>query len=108
VPELPPARGSAWHLGVLVDVRDVAAAFAAALACPDPGHVRLLLCAEEIASDRPTAQVVADYLPDVPWRDAAPAAGSRTALADSSAARAVLGWRTRYEWRGRGTPESTN
>jgi nucleoside-diphosphate-sugar epimerase len=96
--ELPPARGKAWHLGVVVDVRDVAAAFVAAVSCPDPGHVRLLLCADEIASDRPTLEVVAEHLPDVPWRDGPPPAGSRVALADSSAARAVLGWRPRYGW----------
>jgi nucleoside-diphosphate-sugar epimerase len=102
LPELPPARGSAWHLGVVVDVRDVAAAFAAALTCPDPGHVRLLLCADEIASDRPTAQVAAEHVPHVPWRDGAPAADSRAALVDSGAARAVLGWKPRYGWPDRG------
>lgn len=101
-PELPPARGAAWHLGVVVDVRDVADAFADALACPDPGHVRLLLCADEIAADRTTAQVVRDRLPRVPWRGPRPPEGSRAALADSGAARAVLGWAPRYGWRDRG------
>lgn len=102
LPELPPARGRAWHLGVVVDVRDVAAAFLAALDCPDPGHARLLLCADEIASDRPTAEVVAGHLPGVPWRDGPPAADSRAALADSSRAWAVLGWKPRYGWADRG------
>ena len=102
VEELPTARGAAWHLGVVVDVRDVASAFAAALDCPDPGHVRLLLCADEIASDRPTLDVVAEQLPAVPWRTGRPAAGSRIALADNSAAKAVLGWSPRYGWPDRG------
>lgn len=100
--ELPPAPGAAWHLGVVVDVRDVAAAFAAALTCPDPGHVRLLLCADEIASDRPTAQVVREHLPHVPWTTGEPAADSSTALVDTSAAKAVLGWTPEHGWPDRG------
>lgn len=100
--ELPPARGAAWHLGVVVDVRDVAAAFAAALRCPDPGHVRLLLCADEIAADRPTLEVVGEHLPAVSWRAGPPAIDSRAALVDSSRARAVLGWAPRFGWRDRG------
>ncbi|HEY4278055.1 MAG TPA: NAD-dependent epimerase/dehydratase family protein, partial [Conexibacter sp.] len=99
--ELPPAPGAAWHLGVIVDVRDVAAAFAAALDCPDPGHARLLLCADEIAADRPTAELVLEQLPQVPWRDGPPAPGSHAALVDCSAAHDVLAWRPRYEWRDR-------
>lgn len=102
VDELPPARGAAWHLGVVVDVRDVASAFAAALVCPDPGHVRLLLCADEIAAGRPTLDVVREHLPAVPWRASRPAADSRAALVDSSAARATLGWAPRFGWRDRG------
>lgn len=101
-PELPPARGAAWHLGVVVDVRDVATAFLAALACPDQGHVRLLLCADEIAADRPTAELLREHLPTVPWRGDPLDALSRVALADSTAARRVLGWRPRYGWRDRG------
>lgn len=101
VDELPPARGSAWHLGVVVDVRDVATAFAAALTCPDPGHVRLLLCADEIAADRPAPEVAAEHLPSVPWRRV-PVPGSQIALVDASAAKAVLGWAPRFGWRDRG------
>jgi nucleoside-diphosphate-sugar epimerase len=101
-PELPPARGAAWHLGVVVDVRDVASAFVAALTCPDPGHARLLLCADEIAADRPTLDVVRTHLPDVPWRDGEPAADSFASLVDASAAKAVLGWTPRYGWADRG------
>jgi nucleoside-diphosphate-sugar epimerase len=102
VPELPPARGAAWHLGVVVDVRDVAAAFVDALGCPDPGHVRLLLCADEIASDRPTAQVLRERLPGVPWRGEPLSPDDRTALVDAGAAKEVLGWKPRYGWTDRG------
>lgn len=100
--ELPPDRGAAWHLGVVVDVRDVAAAFSGALTCPDPGHVRLLLCADEIASDRPTIEVVREHLPHVSWPNGEPAGDSFAALVDTSAARAVLGWTPKYGWSDRG------
>lgn len=99
--EMGPARGTAWHLAVFVDVRDVADAFALAVACPPPpdGHARLLLCGEDVASDRPAAELVAEHVPDVPWRDGVPPPpGTRTALADCSAARRLLGWSPRYRW----------
>ena len=101
VPEMGPARGRAWHLGVFVDVRDVADAFARAVTCPPPpgGHARLLLCGPDVASDRDVHALVAAHLPDVPWRDGAPPPpGSRAALADCAAARRVLGWTPRYRW----------
>jgi nucleoside-diphosphate-sugar epimerase len=97
--ELPPARGPEWHLGVFVDVADVAEAVLAALRCPDPGHIRALLCADEIAARRPTAELVAEHLPQARWRDGAPyPAGSRRALVDTAVARDVLGWRPRRGW----------
>jgi nucleoside-diphosphate-sugar epimerase len=82
-----------------VDVRDVADAFAAALACPDPGHVRLLLCADDIADDHATFQVTREHIPDVPWREGEPPADSFRALVDTGLARSVLGWRPKYSWR---------
>jgi nucleoside-diphosphate-sugar epimerase len=97
--ELPEARSGGWHLGVFVDNDDVADAFMLALTCPDPGHVRLLLCADEIASRHPTAELAAERLPGVPWRDGAPpAADSRVALVDCSAAKRVLGWTPKRGW----------
>jgi nucleoside-diphosphate-sugar epimerase len=63
--------------------------------------VRLLLCADEIASARPTAELVAERLPGVPWRDGVPyPAGTRAALVDCTAARQVLGWAPRRGWGG--------
>lgn len=102
--ELGPARGTSWHCGVIVDVRDVADAFSLAVSCPSPagGHARLLLCADDVASDRPAVELVAEHLPDVPWRDGAPPpADSRAALADCTAAKQLLGWAPRYRWDGR-------
>jgi nucleoside-diphosphate-sugar epimerase len=98
--ELPPGRGRSWHLGVFVDVGDVAEAVAAAVVCPDPGHVRALLCADEIGALRPSVELVAQHLPSAPWRDGAPyPSDSRRALVDCSVARRVLGWRPKRGWR---------
>ncbi len=83
---------------MIVDVRDVADAFSLAVTCPTPsgGHARLLLCADDVASDRPAAELVAEHLPEVPWRDGvAPAPDSRAALADCTAAKQLLGWAPR-------------
>jgi nucleoside-diphosphate-sugar epimerase len=97
--ELPPGRGRSWHLGVFVDLEDVVDAVEAALVRPEHGHVRALLCAEEIAARRPTVELVDEYIPTVPWRDGRPyAQDSRRALVDCAVARAVLGWRPRREW----------
>lgn len=98
--ELPPGRGASWHLGVFVDVGDVADAVAAALRCPDPGHVRALLCAEEVGALRPSVELVAEHLAAARWRDGAPyPADSRRALVDCTVAREALGWRPRRGWR---------
>ncbi|HEX6458248.1 MAG TPA: NAD(P)-dependent oxidoreductase [Thermoleophilaceae bacterium] len=98
VSELPPPdTAAAWHLGVFVDVHDVAAAMVASIECPDPGHARLLLCADDIASERPSAELAAEHLPNVPWRDGSPAEG-RAALIDCSAAKELLGWKPTHGW----------
>ncbi|MBB4661728.1 NAD-dependent epimerase/dehydratase family protein [Conexibacter arvalis] len=97
-PELPPVPGMRWHLGVWVDVDDVARAAVAAVDCPDPGHARLLLCADEIAAERPTAELVAEHLPDVPWVGPPLEPGSRRALVDCTPARELLGWEPRVRW----------
>lgn len=100
IEEMPPGRGASWHLGVFVDVGDVADAVALSLECESPGHVRALLCADEVASPRPSAELAAEHLPEVPWRDGAPfAPDSRRALVDTSVAREVLGWTPRVGWR---------
>lgn len=89
-----------WEYGAFCDVRDVAAAAVLALTCPDPGHVTLLLCADDIASDTPSRIMAAKVHPNVPWRggpeyDANPF----KALVDTSRAKQVLGWQPQYGWR---------
>jgi nucleoside-diphosphate-sugar epimerase len=97
--ELPPGRGRRWHLGVFVDLDDVTEAVAAALVRPERGHVRALLCAEEIAARRPTVELVSENLPAAKWRDGQPyPAFSRRALVDCSVASQELGWRPARGW----------
>ncbi|MEX1021351.1 MAG: NAD(P)-dependent oxidoreductase [Litorilinea sp.] len=89
-----------WEYGAFCDVRDVAAAAVLGLTCPDPGHVRILLCADEIASEMPSREIAAKVHPDVPWRggpefDANP----YTALVSTRLAKEVLGWQPRHSWR---------
>jgi nucleoside-diphosphate-sugar epimerase len=100
-PEWTPARGP-WHLGVHIDVRDVASATLAAVECGARGHERLLLCANDIAARRPTLELLAGILPNVPWRGG-PAYRSDPyrSLIDTSRAQRVLGWQPRHGWPGR-------
>jgi nucleoside-diphosphate-sugar epimerase len=92
-----------WEYGAFVDVRDVATAVDLALKVPLTGHHRAMLCATDIAATMPSLDMAARLAPGVavkdpvryrtdPWR----------ALADCSAAEAVLGWRPRYRWSGHG------
>lgn len=91
--------GGHWHLGVHIDVRDVAAACAAALNCPAPRHERLLLSAPDIADHRPTRELVARYLPNVEWRGGAEYdRDPYKALVDCGRAGRILGWTPKHTW----------
>lgn len=96
--ELPAVPGAPWHLAVWIDVDDVAEAIVAATVGTFEGHTRLLLCADDIGSDRPTADLLGEHLPAVPWRGAPLDPGSRRALVDSARARELLGWSPRWTW----------
>jgi len=92
-----------WEYGAFVDVRDVATAVELALKVPVTGHHRALLCAADIAATGPSLDMAARLAPDVTTRDTARyRADPWRALVDCSAAQAVLGWRPRYRWSGRG------
>jgi nucleoside-diphosphate-sugar epimerase len=98
-PAWRPGSKGYWHMGVHIDVRDVASAALAALECSARGHHRLLLSAADIAAHRPTLELVAELLPTVPWQDqAAYASDPYRSLIDTSGARRVLGWSPRYTW----------
>jgi UDP-glucose 4-epimerase len=101
-PAWRPGSKGCWNMGVHIDVRDVASAARAALECSARGHHRLLLCAVDIAAHRPTLELVAEVLPEVPWRGgAAYASEPYRSLVDTSAAQRVLGWSPRHTWPGR-------
>jgi len=94
--------GGHWHLGVHIDVRDVATACAAALTCTASRHERLLLSAADIAAHEPTRELVSKYLPEVEWRGGAEYdRDPYRSLVDSGRARRVLGWTPRHKWAAR-------
>lgn len=91
--------GPGWEYGAFCDVRDVAAAAVLGLTCPDPGHVRILLCADQIASDHPSRELAAKVHPDVPWRGGPEyETDPYKALVTTRRAKEVLGWQPRYRW----------
>jgi len=99
--ETPAREVTRWEYGAFCDVRDVAAAAVLGLTCPDPGHVTLLLCADDISATEPSRIMAQKVHPSVPWRggpeyDADP----YRALVDTSRAKSVLGWQPQYRWQG--------
>jgi len=90
-----------WEYGAFLDVRDCASAFARAIHCADPGHIRLLLCAADISTSGSTALELAERLvPGVRIRDRASfAADPFRALIDARRARQVLQWAPCHTWR---------
>ena len=96
-----------WEYGAFIDVRDLAAAVAAALTVTQlDGHHRLLVCADDISSATHDSLTLAGrLLPDVPVTAPERFADQPfTALIDSSRARTVLGWRPTHRWRPTGSP----
>ena len=101
-PPWTPGSKGCWPLGVHVDIRDVASAARAALECGTRGHHRLLLAGPDIASRRPTLELVASMLPDVPWRGGEEyVRDPYRSLVDCARAQRILGWSPRYSWPGR-------
>jgi UDP-glucose 4-epimerase len=101
-PVTPIEPGKPWHMGVHIDLRDVASATLAAVNTSFRGHVRVLLCAADIADRRPTRELVAERLKHVPWRGtAAPADDPFRSLVDITHAQQVLGFSPRHRWPGR-------
>lgn len=89
-----------WEYGAFCDVRDVAAAAVLGLTCPAPGHVTLLLCADDISSERPSREMAKLVHPDVPWRGGPEyETDPFRALVDNRRAKTVLGWQPQHRWR---------
>lgn len=88
-----------WEYGAFLDVRDAATAARLALSCADPGHVTLLLNADDVAASAPSLEMVRRRLPAVEWRGGV--AYNREpcrSLVSSGRARALLGWRPHHRW----------
>lgn len=97
-------RPDRWEYGAFCHVDDVAAAAVLSLTCPDPGHVTLLLCADDIASDVPSREIAAQVHPDVPFRPESILgyeAEPFKALVDTTLTRRLLGWQPKYRWDGK-------
>ena len=88
-----------WIDRIWLDVRDLARSVLHALTCPDPGHVSLLLSAEDVAGDRPSTELVAASLPSVRWRGGPEYERDPfLSLLDARRARSVLGWAPEQRW----------
>ena len=92
-----------WEFGAFVDARDVASAVECALAERVSGHVRAVLCADDIAASAPSMEMARRLTPDVPVRGPDRyRVHPRGALVDCATAKTVLGWQPRYGWSARG------
>jgi UDP-glucose 4-epimerase len=94
-----------WEYGAFLDVRDAAEAAKCALECPDPGHITVLLNADDISSASRTSQEMAQSIhPDVEWRGGQDYTDQPyKALVDTKLAIELLKWSPRYKWRSDGT-----
>ena len=90
-----------WEYGCFIHVEDLARATLCALTCPDPGHIPLLVVADDISSANLTSrELLQKLLPDIEWRggdeyEADPYKG----LVDNSRAKEVLEWAPQFHWR---------
>lgn len=92
-------RGDYW---AYVDVRDVCEAVARCLDVQGHSHACMILSAPDITMVVPTAELVAEYYPDTPWKvdkEAYFASDPFRALLDCSRAEEVLGWKPSRTWR---------
>lgn len=83
-----------------VDVRDVAEAAVLALSADIKGHQAFLLSADDNRTHTPTAEVVAQHYPHLPWprivKEDYLARGEFVTLLNCDAAKQVLGWQPRF------------
>lgn len=92
-----------WEFGAFVDARDVATAVVCGINAPAGGHVRAVLCADDLAGSAPGLEMARRLMPAVPVRDSGRyRAEPYRALVDTSVARTALGWQPRYRWSARG------
>ncbi|GLX67731.1 NAD-dependent epimerase/dehydratase family protein [Paenibacillus glycanilyticus] len=79
-----------------IDIRDAVSACIASLQVDDRGAVCLNITSSDTLSDRPTAELIEQFYPDVKdLRDPFP---ERTAIVSNKEAERVLGWKPRHSW----------
>lgn len=86
-----------WNYGSWIDARDLATAVEAGVTAPVTGSIALFVAADDIASNRPGRDVLAERYPHVPWRGPADC-GPYDALVSSARAKQVLGWQPQHRW----------
>jgi nucleoside-diphosphate-sugar epimerase len=89
-------RSRIWNLWGYIDARDGATATRLALESDLKGFEAFVIASPDTVLERPTAELVAEYFPDVPVRR--PLVGNETLLGIDKARR-VLGWDPQHTWR---------
>jgi len=84
------------NLWSYVDARDVGEACRLAIEADLAGHERMLIAAADTVIDRPTAELLETYFPDVPVNG--PLATYQS-LESSARAAELIGYRPKYSWR---------
>lgn len=85
-----------YNLWSYVDARDAGEACRLALDAPLKGHERFIIAAADTLVDRPSAELMATYFPDVPIK--APLEGNASLLSSRLAAERI-GYHPRHSWR---------
>jgi nucleoside-diphosphate-sugar epimerase len=88
-----------WNLWSYVDAEDAAEACRLAIDADVSGHHRMIIAARDSLIDRPSADLMAEYYPDVPVR---PAEG-HASLLSSARATELIGYTPQQSWRDRVT-----
>ena len=90
-----------WEYGCYIHVEDLARATLCALTCPDPGHIPLLVVADDLSSAELTSrELVQKLLPDIEWRGGVEyETDPYKTLVNNSRAKEVLGWAPQFHWR---------
>ena len=92
----PDAQLRRWNLWGYVDARDVAQACRLALEADVAGAETFVIAAADTVMDRPSADLMAEVFPSVPYR---PTPGAHDTLLSIDKARRLLGYEPQHSWR---------
>lgn len=85
-----------WNLWGYIDARDGAEAIRLAVEAGRPGYEVFVIFAGDTAVDRPNAELMAEFFPDVEVRGDL---GLHDSLTSTMKARRILGWEPKHSWR---------